>query len=309
MLDARTFEAQEIVRVPCLDTPPISRPTTARPRSPSPIPFRSATSSTPHSLADQSLPLPPPPRIMLFSGALEDTFRIPSADTIGTSAASRRRRIARRIGSQNRDSVLDADEDTDSGIVVIPPLGDREVDDDIWRLFQGQRALRAAHANDEDDARHPEDRERDERERAEEEMDVDELESDCVSSYNPSRSNSPAPGASARVQNASQPQSQNPVHLASSSTPSVARLDPSRRASLLERRESSGPYMTRRGSSQALRRNRRQTEGGENEVEVDIAGVCFDPSGEYIYAASTRGISEWRVQGAEQTWWSEFVWA
>lgn len=198
---------------------------------------------------------------------------------------------------------------------MIPPLGDREVDDDIWRLFQGQRALRATHQSrvDDDDSPSQEREERDrerERERQEEEMDVDELESDCVSSYNPSRAGSPAPGSSARVQNASQTQSsssQTPT-LASSSA-SVARLDATRRVSLLERRESSGPYMTRRGSSQALRRNRRLAESGDAEAEVDLAGVCFDPSGEYIYAASTRGISEWRVRGAEQTWWSEFVWA
>ncbi|KAI0091065.1 hypothetical protein BDY19DRAFT_991647 [Irpex rosettiformis] len=315
VLDARTFETSEIVRVPYLDSPPISRPATVRPRSPSPpVSHPSVASATTNTLI--GAPLPPPPRIMLFSGALEDTFRIPSADTIGTSTANRRRRSARRAGLQNRESALDADEDGDAGIVVIPPLGDREVDDDIWRLFQGRRALRSAQqlarASEGDDSRHPEDREaeREERERAEEEMDVDELESDCVSSYNPSRANSPVPGTSARVQNAPQTQSQASTQTATSSTSSVARLDATRRASLLERRESSGPYMTRRGSSQTLRRNRRLAEnGGDTEVEVDLAGVCFDPSGEYIYAASTRGISEWRVRGAEQTWWSEFVWA
>ena len=45
-MDARTFETEEIVRIPYLDTPSISRPATAGPRSPSPPhPFHSAPSS------------------------------------------------------------------------------------------------------------------------------------------------------------------------------------------------------------------------------------------------------------------------
>lgn len=86
-----------------------------------------------------------------------------------------------------------------------------------------------------------------------------------------------------------------------------------RRTSLLERRESSGPYMTHRPSSQGLRRHaRRQADSSglsDMDVEVDIAGTCFDPSGEYIYVGSVRDISEWKVRGAEQTWWSDFAWA
>ncbi|KAI0697614.1 hypothetical protein BC835DRAFT_1270119 [Cytidiella melzeri] len=293
VMDARTFETEEIVRVPYLDTPPISRPATARPRSSSPPPPRPTLPS--------DMPLPPPPQIMLFSNALEDTFRISPADSTGST---RFRRTARRL--QNRDWTADEDGE---GLVVIPPLGDREVDDDVRPLFHGRHALRAARSStatmsDADDGpRNTEDRA--------EEMDVDELESDCLSSYNPSRASSPSPASNARAQSSSQSQTQTSTHTAqsSSSTASISRLDATRRASLLERRESSGPYMTRRGSSQGLRRTRRLADSPDPEAEVDLAGTCFDPSGEYIYAASVRGVSEWRVRGAEHTWWNDFAWA
>ncbi|KIY46642.1 hypothetical protein FISHEDRAFT_46987 [Fistulina hepatica ATCC 64428] len=35
-----------------------------------------------------------------------------------------------------------------------------------------------------------------------------------------------------------------------------------------------------------------------------IGGICFDPSGKYIYVASSDGIHEWSVRGAEKQWWS-----
>lgn len=178
--------------------------------------------------------------------------------------------------------------------MVIPPLGDREVDDDVRRLFEGRRTFALPARSEEDQSRvgaGPED-----------EMDVDELESDCLSSYNPSRAGSPAPSSS-----------QPPLPAGGPSSAGLSRLDPIRRAGLLERRESSSPYVSRRSSSQALRRHRR---GGspadgpaEAEVEQDLAGTCFDPSGEYVYVAATRGIAEWKVRGAEQRWWTEPSWA
>lgn len=283
-MDARTFETEEIVRIPNLETPPSSRPPTARQRSTSPSYTRPPPSD---------IPLPPPPRIMLFSGALEETFRIPSADSTG-----RRRRTA---SQRYRARDWTADEDGE-GIVVIPPLGDREVDDDVRRLFQGRHALRT-HALGDDPENTAETLRDEDRE---DEMDVDELESDCLSSYNPSRAPSPAPApVSASLSSPSTQSLRGGPALPIVIQPG-SRHEVSRRGSLLERRESSGPYMTRRGSSTALRRRRRQT---ESEAEVDIAGTCFDPSGEYIYVASVKGISEWKVRGAEQSWWSSTSWA
>ena len=33
---------------------------------------------------------------------------------------------------------------------------------------------------------------------------------------------------------------------------------------------------------------------------LDLAGTCFDPSGRHLYVASTSGIVEWAVRGAEK---------
>lgn len=43
--------------------------------------------------------------------------------------------------------------------------------------------------------------------------------------------------------------------------------------------------------------------GVRGEVEIDLTGVCFDPSGGWLYAASTTGVAEWRIRGAEKRWW------
>jgi hypothetical protein len=42
--------------------------------------------------------------------------------------------------------------------------------------------------------------------------------------------------------------------------------------------------------------------------ELDLAGVCFDPSGSRLYVASTRSVAEWHVRGAEKRWWSGDGW-
>jgi hypothetical protein len=42
---------------------------------------------------------------------------------------------------------------------------------------------------------------------------------------------------------------------------------------------------------------------------LDLAGVCFDPRGSWLYVASTAGIVEWGVRGGEKRWWVEAAWA
>ena len=131
--------------------------------------------------------------------------------------------------------------------------GDREVDDDVRRLLEGRHAitLRIRGASSED----PENREDDSRD---DEMDVDELDADCISSYTPSRAASPAPGQSSSAPSGS----------------GTSRFDPVRRASLLERRESANPYITRRGSSQGLRRHQRRTgSDGAGDAEIVARGL------------------------------------
>jgi hypothetical protein len=279
VIDATTFETEEIIRVPAFDSPPPSRPHSARQRAESPSTTRPASLSTVERTHVHSSPLPPPPRIMLFSGALEETFRIPSADSTG------------RRWSHLRSAAYDDGED----IVVIPPLGDREVDEDVRRLFEGRHSvtLRMRDSSLDDSEGGSEGPRGDGR--LEDEMDIDELDADCISSYSPSRAASPAPSSAAHAQSSSAPASS-----------SLSRYDPARRASLLERRESSSPYMSRRGSSQALHRRRTGSGGpSTSEIDQDLAGMCFDPSGEYIYVGAVNGIAEWKVRGAEQRWWSE----
>jgi len=42
---------------------------------------------------------------------------------------------------------------------------------------------------------------------------------------------------------------------------------------------------------------------------LDLAGTCFDPSGRFVYVATTGGIVEWSVHAAEKMWWHEARWA
>ncbi|KAF8335161.1 hypothetical protein F5887DRAFT_1063413 [Amanita rubescens] len=44
-------------------------------------------------------------------------------------------------------------------------------------------------------------------------------------------------------------------------------------------------------------------------AELDLAGVCFDPSGSRLYVASTKSVAEWHVRGSEKRWWSGDDWA
>ncbi|TBU45726.1 hypothetical protein BD309DRAFT_859683 [Dichomitus squalens] len=299
VIDARTFETEEIVRLPNFESPSLYQPPpSARPRSTSPT----LRSSTTRSSTSSSDPLAPP-RIVLFSGALEDTFRIPSSDSPFTWRTSRR---ARRLAS--RDDVS-PEEDPES-ILVIPPLGDREVENDVRRLLGRHGMRRTAVLDPETDPREPLESatataSEGGRDREGDEMDVDELESDCVSSHAPSRAGSPAPASQMSLQ--------------SSGTRALELLRS--RPTLLARRESSGPYAASRwgvsssASSSSARRHRRGTgqgrdpRGEEGEEEQDIAGVCFDPTGTFVYVASAKGIAEWRVRGAEQRWWTEPQWA
>ena len=58
-----------------------------------------------------------------------------------------------------------------------------------------------------------------------------------------------------------------------------------------------------------LSRRARRAERVEPDVDVDLAGTCFDPTGSSIYVASVKGVAEWTVRGAEQRWWTDPEWA
>ena len=128
-------------------------------------------------------------------------------------------------------------------------------------------------------------------------MDIDELGSDCVSSHAPSRASSPGPSALPST-------SQNQSPLVTSRL-ELLRRNPSMLARRDRDRDSVNPLMSRRTSSgSGLRRHRRTlaADRTEPEIEQDLAGTCFDPSGEFVYVAATRGVAEWKVRGAEQRW-------
>ncbi|KAF7976957.1 hypothetical protein HWV62_5016 [Athelia sp. TMB] len=46
----------------------------------------------------------------------------------------------------------------------------------------------------------------------------------------------------------------------------------------------------------------------EAEREADLAGLCVDPTGGFVYVASTAGIAEWEVRGREERWWRGGEW-
>jgi len=175
-------------------------------------------------------------------------------------------------------------------------MGDREVENDVQALL-GRHGIQARqHSEDRDvavDGGAERDRDGEDFDytytgsgRADEEMDVDELESDCVSSHTPSRSSSPSPSNHVPMQ-------------ASPARPSS--LSPSQ-----------GPMQN------VIRFPRRRTQTrdlGEGDhwddcedPDSDLAGTCFDPSGAFIYVASTEGVAEWSVRGAEKKWWFDDTW-
>ncbi|TFK17510.1 hypothetical protein FA15DRAFT_761035 [Coprinopsis marcescibilis] len=44
------------------------------------------------------------------------------------------------------------------------------------------------------------------------------------------------------------------------------------------------------------------------EDDLDLAGVCFDPAGEKMYVASTKSVTEWTIKGGEKRWFSAGQW-
>ena len=70
-------------------------------------------------------------------------------------------------------------------------------------------------------------------------------------------------------------------------------------------------WITGREEDEEEEREEKPQEGevaDETCGELDLAGVCFDPSGSRLYVASTRTVAEWHVRGAEKRWWSGDGW-
>lgn len=61
-------------------------------------------------------------------------------------------------------------------------------------------------------------------------------------------------------------------------------------------------------TSSAARTRRRGTRN-RRPVDMDIAGVCFDPKGQYIYVATTDAVFEWELKDADTRWFASGAWA
>lgn len=181
-------------------------------------------------------------------------------------------------------------------LMVVPPLGDRAVDDDVRRLLSRAQHMRpqahvweglgvvSQHGDDDDAMIEYADasvaiRERERRTNEEMEMDIDELESDCADSRDPSRSSSPTPSTHFPHQPSGSPR---------------ARLHSQAESYALARgeRESYEEMFIGHGSA------RPRPDG-----ELDIAGVCFDPKGRHLYVATTESVCEWGVKRTQKRWW------
>ncbi|KAF8980462.1 hypothetical protein BDQ17DRAFT_1549813 [Cyathus striatus] len=119
-------------------------------------------------------------------------------------------------------------------------------------------------------------------------MDVDEEgeERECT----PSRSTSPTPGAANAARMGS---------FASAMLPSPEPISP-----ILRERE------RERDREREMQREReRERVKLTYPDDLDIAGVCFDPSGGWVYAGTTSGVVEWGMRGAGVRWWDRGEWA
>ncbi|KIK66885.1 hypothetical protein GYMLUDRAFT_69923 [Collybiopsis luxurians FD-317 M1] len=326
---------------------------------------QSPSSSSPLNTSPYTYSLPPTrtdhyqtPFVVL---ALEDTFRIPARSTLeasssttgtGTSSATRtgtnRNETSRQLrgrGSMDGDMDLeedDPDQDQDQDLVVIPPLGDRDVEADVRALFRnhGLRSIRVD-GGDDRDARMQVDEMDDldgdgdpdpdgERERdRDREREGGEWDNDCLSSSSrvgsrvQSRSSSPAPH-----------QGRLRVWPRMGGAASYGRDRRADGDGELEDGEEEGDDCDDEdedgddvGMSSA-----KPSAHADDSMELDIAGTCFDPSGGYIYVASTTptasfldigmgvrvgmygeggkgagGLVEWKVRGSGKRWWVDSV--
>jgi hypothetical protein len=119
------------------------------------------------------------------------------------------------------------------------------------------------------------------RDREDDIMEVDELEGDCIPSHTPSRSSSPSPTTTRG--------SMSPVVISHMTYPRHR--------------------TTRRGTITARDIDGRGTAAPTpsammGDRELDLAGCCFDPTGEHLYVASLHGVAEWSIRGAEKRWWA-----
>lgn len=280
MVDARTFETEDIIRIPVVERE-ATRPASTRPPSISSV----SSDATRVSATPPARQTTQPPRSVRTP---EEGFYVSSFPSTGSLSTRRHpHRILRRRDGEDG-------EDYNYGDVLGLPLGDSAVQENIREAFS-RRAVRAYLAHRADVYPQPplrgaasphlygnNDVDGDGREDIDS-MDVDEPETDCISRA-PSRSSSPPPS----------------IHLPLQTSPS-----PSRNTAL-------GRYSSTRHSPFPGRRTTTRASLAAEQIQnpdLDIAGTCFDPQGGMIYVATTDSVSEWTVRGADKRWWGRNAWA
>jgi Uncharacterised protein domain (DUF2415) len=287
------------------------------------------------------------PRTPAFAQALEDTFRITSSYTppasIGDStwmplsgfgarrlsdSSVARQREAEEERERRRQQEA-SEESFEEDLVVIPDMGDRDAENQVHDLLQihGLSTRQSSSTLDADDqgSIYEDDEEDDDEHEGEDRntgsttgdhryrmsqgrrrrsqvvmMEVDEPEPDCLSS----RASSPGPLAPQRSRPTAgtsrwllTPHDSRVASPASrtAATRSSSRMD----VDEVDEREE----MEERDDSA-----RKENIDVEYVNDLDLAGVCFDPSGKRLYAASTSSVVEWSISGSEKTWWSGGEW-
>lgn len=326
VVDARTFETEEILKVPTVrSTEPRPQPNRQSDVAPSQLQDRpsqfhrhvfSSLTATPRSPTTHLGSSPSSPR-RASSGtpqpqiiqALNDAFRIttPSYSPPSSISDSTWRTLRLSHIRNGREGGISGGSGGASGnasainyedIVVIPSLGDRNLESEVHALLNprnnnnreyreeeeeeeeergpdGDRNTGSSHADY--DYRAPVSRSTSTLARQGDDMEVDELESDCLSSRTPSRSTSPVPPQTTSSQDRHAPNS------TAISTNSGQR------------------YRTRQENKPLA------TEISYRD-DLDIAGTCFDPSGGRIYVATKENLVEWSLRDADKRWWTERSW-
>lgn len=344
LVDARTFETDEVIRVPTVprrsQPPPASRPQQLRPVHPPPQQqqqqqrhfFTSSTSSSrigsPPSflVSGPSSPRRPPTiahRDLSIVQALGDAFRIPTSAYSAPSSISDStwRTLSGLAHRSSASGGRGAGQSEQQDLLLIPPLGDRDVESEVHALLEGHAGLQRAtrhpgvvnddedleddFAEDEDDDRDTNTgsthadyeyriggggsagarrRNRTNRTRSGGDLQLPQTQAQHLMEVDEIDGNSSAGECISRTPSRS-----------SSPTPSSTR----RERSVRRHTSSSSPMSS--GDHQA-----KGSSAGEMVYpsdDLDLAGVCFDPYGGRIYVASTEAVVEWGIRGADKCWW------
>lgn len=267
VIDARTFETEQIVRIP--------DPTISCLRTSSGLGHRSTRSESAIS-------------------------SVPTTNSMGLPVLD---------GSFTSDEELD-----DESVVVVPRLGSSREEEDVSRLLR-RHGLRTARTRLRPTRRRSESQQDgdgdlemtdvDEREDRADEMEVDELDTECLSSAAGSRAASPTYTPPSHT--FSSPSLPTPT--LSSGPTYVARRPRGMRTINPVSANSMTTLRVLANASRARRQEVLTEELPKAEDTLNLAGVCFDPAGSHVYVGSSKGVAEYRIKGAEKTWWSSTEWA